>query len=60
MLSPDNLVGTLVSAGGRLAAFVQDGSAIRGLGPLVYETDPNGVVEVTDGTTLEACRTEHP
>lgn len=53
ILAPTNLVGTLAMVGTRMAADSTKGTATQSVFPQVYETDPDGIVVVTEETTIE-------
>jgi hypothetical protein len=53
ILAPENLVGALAVAGTRMAAHTTKGTARQGVFPQVYETEPDGVVVVTEQTIIE-------
>lgn len=54
ILAPANLVGRLAVAGIRMAAYRTKGTATQGVFPQVYETDPDGIVVVTEQTIIES------
>ncbi|MFC6991644.1 hypothetical protein ACFQH3_07690 [Haladaptatus sp. GCM10025707] len=54
ILAPGNLVGRLVVAGTRMAAYRRKGTATQGVFPRVYETAPDGIVVVTERTIIES------
>jgi len=53
VVTRENLLGTLASAGTRMAVYERRGSAVRGHLLRVLSTDPSSVVVVTEGTELE-------
>jgi hypothetical protein len=53
ILAPEDLVGALAVAGTRMAAHITKGTATQGVFPKVYETEPDGVVVVTEQTIIE-------
>lgn len=52
VVSEENLLGTLASAGARMAVYERSGSTTQGHLLRVFETDPEGVVVVTEETRL--------
>ena len=54
VVTRENLLGTLASTGARMAVHGRRGSAVTGHLLRVLETDPQGVVVVTEETDLEA------
>lgn len=53
ILAPENLVGALAVAGTRMAAYITKGTARQGVFPQAYETEPDGIVIVTEQTVIE-------
>jgi hypothetical protein len=53
ILVPEDLVGVLAVAGTRMAAHITKGTETQGVFPQVYETEPDGVVVVTEQTIIE-------
>ena len=53
VLTRENLLGTLASAGARMAVYGQKGAGVQGFSPRVLQTEPDGVVVVTEETNLE-------
>lgn len=56
IVTRENLVGALASAGTRMAVYERRGSEVQGFLLRVFETDPDGVVVVTGATQLEERR----
>lgn len=53
IVTRENFVGALASAGTRMAVYERRGSEVQGFLLRVFETDPDGLVVVTGATRLE-------
>lgn len=53
LASNENLVGTLAAVGTKMAVYGRRNSGIQGLMLKVHETTPDGVVKISDATSLE-------